>query len=109
MLFLPTIPGNPYLRSAYWMPGEKACFVETQVRRMRCIPVCLGNPTPHAAETKEEAKSELMAADPRRKSEAGFENWLPCFGVSNLLSYPQCRRAQKTKPFPLYQQPVIGA
>jgi hypothetical protein len=25
MLFLPAIPGNPYLRSAFWMPGEKAC------------------------------------------------------------------------------------
>jgi hypothetical protein len=22
MLFLPAIPGNPYLRSAFWMPGE---------------------------------------------------------------------------------------
>jgi hypothetical protein len=45
MLFLPAIPGNPYLRSAFWMPGEAreiqffsdlgACYLRNQRDHLR--------------------------------------------------------------------------
>ena len=39
MLFLPAIPGNPYLRSALWMPWEARKSLVQRRRRLssRCL------------------------------------------------------------------------
>ena len=98
MLFLPAIPGNPYLRRAFWMPGEIACFVETQVQGC-VVSLSASEPPPHAAQTKEDAKSELRAADPGRKPEAGFENWLRFVGVSNTSCLTPSAEGTENKAF----------
>jgi hypothetical protein len=78
---------------------EKACFVETQVPKVRLYPRLPREPIPQSQRRqKGDANSELRARDPRRKPEAGFENWLPFFGVSNLLSCPQLTPTSKKLP-----------